>query len=259
MQGLGSYLKKTGRIHLGELCSLITHPKMTLIRLRLSGSNTILSIVHSLFPFIENMVVEEYRLQFLRNRGFFQELNAKFISGRLRRVNCEGWPELIYILIRIQKPSFVVETGVFDGISSAVILQALQDNNKGRLISVDLPAQKTIEFSTHRMKETTLPPGKQPGWAVPDYLRSRHKLLLGNSKEVLPGVFKDHPSIDVFLHDSLHTYEHQWFEYEIAWPHLIKGGLLLSDDILWNPAFYKFSKEKNRPCYIFSGFGAILK
>lgn len=203
--------------------------------------------------------VENLRIQFLRNHRFFQELNEKLISFRHRRINCEGWPELLYVLVRLVRPKIIVETGVFDGISSSVILQALEDNKEGELISIDLPAASTIPESTHRMKETTLPMGCEPGWAIPEYLRGRHNLILGDSQEVLPSILKENLLIDIFLHDSLHTFSHQWFEYETAWPHLKTGGLLLSDDVLWTSAFHKFSKKVKRPYRIYCGFGAIMK
>ena len=44
-----------------------------------------------------------------------------------------------YLLVRLIKPKCIVETGVSAGVSSAYILQALQDNEKGMLYSIDLP------------------------------------------------------------------------------------------------------------------------
>ncbi|MBS7618990.1 hypothetical protein KEJ25_10480, partial [Candidatus Bathyarchaeota archaeon] len=38
------------------------------------------------------------------------------------------------------------------------------------------------------------------------------------SREALPDLLRKLNQIDVFLHDSLHTYEHMSFEYETAWP-----------------------------------------
>jgi len=47
----------------------------------------------------------------------------------------------LYNLIRDTRPSIVVETGVASGVSTAYILQALEDNRKGKLYSIDLPNQ----------------------------------------------------------------------------------------------------------------------
>lgn len=161
--------------------------------------------------------------------------------------------------IRFTKPQTVFETGVFDGKASAVILQALSDNGAGALVSIDLPAAGSIEGSTNWMTETTLPPNCQPGWIVPDYLIERYRLVLGDSKDTLPLLLEQYPGIDIFLHDSLHTFEHQYFEYTQVWPHLCEGGLLLSDDIFWSPAFHKFCKNRDKAYVNLNGFGAVRK
>ncbi len=248
--------RKIQKISLGDVWSFLKRPSLFFIRLK-AQRGTIRQIVEKLFD--TNSRPEEYRTQFLANHKFFENLNEKFVRFRGRRTNCEGWPELLYVLIRVVKPEIVVETGIFDGISSAVILQGLHDNNKGKLISIDLPATTEIEFSTYRMKETILPQGTQPGWAIPDYLRDRFTLLLGDSKDLLPKVLKENSSIDIFLHDSLHTFEHQWFEYNRAWPHIKNGGLLLSDDVFWNRAYHKFAQQVLKEYFVYYGFGILRK
>lgn len=49
--------------------------------------------------------------------------------------------------------------------------------------------------------------------------------------------------VDLFIHDSLHTYEVMRAEYELAWPHLDRGRVLASDDVNFNKAFLEFSHE----------------
>ena len=50
------------------------------------------------------------------------------------------------------------------------------------------------------------------------------------------------------------------FEYETAYHFLKEGGLLLSDDIHWNSAFYEFCRNKNPKRWIvFDGLGAAIK
>jgi len=181
------------------------------------------------------------------------------VEKRHRRIVFRGWYEFLYMAVRFSKAQIVFETGVFDGHTSAVIIQALNDNGDGTLISVDLPAYEVIEGSTNRMAETTLPSKCEPGWIVPDYLKERYRLIVGDSKYLLPKLFEQYTKIDIFLHDSMHTFQHQYFEYTIAWPHLRAGGLLLSDDIFWSPAFHRFCKEKHRRYVHLGGFGAIRK
>lgn len=213
----------------------------------------------SLFPRLTPDLAEVCRMDFLRNHTFFQDLNRELVERRHRRTNCEDWNEFLYMVIRLARPKTVIETGVFDGVSSAVILQALKDNGEGALISIDLPARETILGSTHRMTETALPPGASPGWVVPEYLKQRHRLVLGDSREWLPKLLQEYPIIDVFFHDSLHTFEHQHFEYTTAWPHIADGGLLLSDDIFWNSAFHRFCRGRKRSYIHVDGFGAVRK
>lgn len=136
----------------------------------------------------------------------------------------------IYALVRLLEPETVVETGVADGTTSAYILQALEDNGRGHLHSIDVPSER-------------LPPGKAPGWIVDDDLRHRWTLQIGPSSELLRPLLSELRSIDVFLHDSLHTYDNMLFEYRAAWPFLKTSGLLLSHDVGRNAAFFDFARE----------------
>ena len=47
-------------------------------------------------------------------------------------------------------------------------------------------------------------------------------------------------TVDVFIHDSLHTRTHMVFEYAVARALLRPGALILSDDVLWNNGFDDF-------------------
>ena len=136
----------------------------------------------------------------------------------------------IYALVRLLRPEKVVETGVADGATSAYILQALEDNGRGHLYSIDLPSAR-------------LPPGKMPGWIVDGALRRRWTLRIGASSALLQPLLNELGPIDVFLHDSLHTYDNMLFEYRTAWPFLRTGGLLLSHDVGRNSAFFDFASE----------------
>ncbi len=122
-----------------------------------------------------------------------------------------------YAVVRCLRPEVVLETGVHDGLSSAVILQALERNGTGRLVSIDLPS-------------TDLPPTADgPGWLVPEPLRARWTLHVGDARRLLPRVARDLSAIDVFSHDSDHSADHQAFEYEAVRPYLAPGALVLSD------------------------------
>lgn len=153
---------------------------------------------------------------------------------------------LLYAVTRELRPDCVVETGVCNGFSSLAILLALDENERGRLISIDLPFRADESLESFRENTfqgyggASIPPDEEPGWVVPDDLRDRWRLHLGKSQKKLPEVVNDEPAIDIFVHDSEHSEPCMMFEYELAWERLTDGGLLLSDDVDWNSAFEEF-------------------
>jgi predicted O-methyltransferase YrrM len=143
--------------------------------------------------------------------------------------------KLLYLAVRALQPELVVETGPFNGAGSAFLLQALEDNGTGRLVSFDLPnAADALGIS--------LPDGRQPGWLVPDRLRHRYEVVLGDVRSTLRPRLAAEPAVDLFFHDSLHTVRQMLFEFRSAWRRLRSGGLLVSDDVSWNRAFWAFTK-----------------
>ena len=123
-----------------------------------------------------------------------------------------------YALIKLLKPEVVVETGVGAGVSSWTILQAMQENGTGRLVSIDLPTPNT----------ELLP---EVGYLVPHELRYRWELRTGPSQRLLPLVLDGLVEIDMFQHDSRHSYSNQLREYQTVWPYIKATGMLVSDDV----------------------------
>jgi predicted O-methyltransferase YrrM len=220
---------------------------------------TPVEMVTALFPDVPAASAEECQLEFLHDNEFWNALNGKMADKRRCHVGHADWHDFLYMAVRFLKPRVVFETGVFDGQSSAIILSALARNGQGELVSIDLPAVTAIGGSTDGMNNMTLPPNCQPGWAVPERLREHYHLELGDSRQLLPQLLKRYSTIDIFFHDSLHTFEHMYFEFNTAWPHLTEGGLLLSDDIFWNPALHRFCKEKHTRYLRLERFGAVRK
>lgn len=136
----------------------------------------------------------------------------------------------IYCCIRFLKPETIIETGVSHGYSSWIILNALHKNNCGKLYSIDLPNNDTNK----NYNFTEIP---QTGWLVPKELKDRWDMRLGDAKIILPEILKNLGNIDIFFHDSDHSYEHMKFEFETVQPHFKNGSLLLSDDVDKNSSF----------------------
>jgi len=138
----------------------------------------------------------------------------------------------LYILCKLAKPELIVETGVAYGLSSMYILQAFEENKKGSLHSID------GIFSPWQTMEMI-------GSAIPSNLKNRWSIHFGSSTENLHNVLSSLRSVDIFFHDSLHTYKNMMFEFEMAWPCISSGGFLISDDIGDNNAFYDFCTKLN--------------
>ena len=181
----------------------------------------------------------------------------RYVFGNLREEEAIN----LYALLRKTRPDVVVETGVCNGFSSAFILAALEQNGAGRLYSIDLPEVAGVTppgtFWESKLG-AAIPAGEEPGWIIPDRLRSRWRLTLGRTQDVLPPLLAELGTIDCFFHDSEHSYECMSFEFAAAWPALRAGGTLVADDFLWNDALPAFSREHARPMIRLSRRTAFL-
>lgn len=157
---------------------------------------------------------------------------------------------LCYIMVRIKKPSIIVETGVGRGVTSFYILKALEKNNKGQLYSIDLPVlSKKAE--------------RDIGVLIPDNLKARWHLTLGPGTQVMRKLKNKYGTIDIFVHDSNHYYLNQLAEYKIAINWLSDDGVLISDDISndslidvnKNYSYKILTIKQSKPSYI----GMLLK
>jgi predicted O-methyltransferase YrrM len=153
------------------------------------------------------------------------------------------------VIVRIFKPEVVVETGVTNGVSSSFILKALTQNSRGRLYSIDL----------HYREGMSVPIGKKLGWIIPEELRNRWVLALGESTKVLPKLLKKLGTVDIFFHDSRRTYKTMMKEYSIVWPFLKDGGLLLLHDVKSNDAFLDFGDCIKAKPMVIGNIGVIHK
>src|SRR6185295_2535073 len=91
-----------------------------------------------LFPNVSRALVNHVEEHLHQNTDFWIELNDSYAKRRHRRPLVRSVHRFLYLTVRLMQPGLVVETGVFDGVSSALILRALEDNCYGRLISIDL-------------------------------------------------------------------------------------------------------------------------
>jgi predicted O-methyltransferase YrrM len=156
----------------------------------------------------------------------------------------DGDPRLgrvAWCLARHLQPTRVVETGVGRGLTTHVLLEALERNGGGHLWSIDLPPLLERRFA------------EETGAAVPERLRERWSLLHGSSRRRLPGLVADLGQIDLFLHDSMHTARNLSFELGHVWPALAPHGAALIDDVEKNVTTGEFLRaHPEAPSVIFS-------
>lgn len=118
-----------------------------------------------------------------------------------------GW----YALLRALRPAHVVESGVDKGLGSCVVAAALlrnaEDGSPGRLTALDINPE--AGYLVHA----------EPWASVID-------LRIGDSLETIPGL----APIDVFLHDSNHSVEHERAEFDLVESVLAEDAVLMSDN-----------------------------
>jgi predicted O-methyltransferase YrrM len=160
--------------------------------------------------------VSEFMTEMIRRRDAYGS------EGVMGALDCAT----LYALTRWLRPAVVVESGGFIGMSSAFILKALADEEltKAKLYS--------IEWSEEC----------EQGALIPDELRSASGGFIpmrGKVEDFLERGELPSP-IDMFLHDSSHSYRHMLWEFRQFWPRLRDGGLLVSHDVQMNAAFPEF-------------------
>ena len=137
--------------------------------------------------------------------------------------------QAVWCLICHLRPGKVIETGVARGVTSRVILEALERNGAGQLWSIDLPA---TDPSLH----------DEIGVAVPRRLYGRWTYIAGTSRRELPKLLSQIAPIDIFVHDSSHTERNILFELEQAWG-AIQEGAAVADDVQQSAGFARFAAQ----------------
>jgi predicted O-methyltransferase YrrM len=216
---------------------------------------------------IGRAVMEEARTvpgfdQVMDRKAFIENYLAD-LGRRYRSSYNAGWVSLVdawflYWAVRTAKPKTIVQTGVSNGLSSAFMMLALARNGlQGRLHAIDLPhIFNPLDPAWIRpdiVYGVAIPEGKSSGWMVPDIYSDRFKVECGDASELLPSLVDRLESIDMFYHDSDHTYAHMMFEFREVKRKLAPGGLIVADDISWNASLWDFADEHRVPSYNYRG------
>jgi predicted O-methyltransferase YrrM len=198
----------------------------------------------------------------MERKAYIEQYLAK-LSHDYQSHYVAGWVSLadaqfLYWAVRRLKPKVILQTGVSNGLSSAFMMLALAKNGPdGRLYAIDIPAVFDPKEPAWTQKGTVygvvIPEGESSGWMVPEIYRDRLDLSVGDAKELLPSLVDRLDAIDMFFHDSDHTYDHMMFEYGQAMRKLTPGGVIMADDISWNSSLWDFADLQHVPSYNYRG------
>ena len=123
----------------------------------------------------------------------------------------EGSAFLMYAMVRFLRPSVVLETGVANGHSSVLILNALRENGCGELHSIDV--------------------SNDVGGLVVDKRQWHlHVLDVSSLKKSFAAIVAQLAPIDLMVHDSDHSYQWMRFELETVYPRMSPRGMVACDD-----------------------------
>jgi predicted O-methyltransferase YrrM len=168
----------------------------------------------------------EYDEEFAEVRQRVTDADAQNIYPEEYGVE-EGTARLLYGLIRQSRPSLVLEVGVANGRSTQVILSALDANDEGRLVSVDISPEVGGAARGH------------PRWSLRVHEGGKA------SGQELGKLLDELGPVDLFFHDAGHKYYEQYGDYLVGLDHLRPGGVFVSDDVDMSFAFLDVARRAN--------------
>ena len=162
----------------------------------------------------------------------FRHLTNRLSSGPRRGISPQephwarrlGW----YALVRATQPAHVVETGTHLGLGSCAIAAALLRNGHGRLTTIDVDPEA--------------------GYLIGGRWASVIERRTGSSIDLLAGL----NNVDIFLHDSLHTYAYESRELAAVERSLSEGAIVLSDNAHDSAALSDWAERAGRHYLFFS-------
>lgn len=116
-------------------------------------------------------------------------------------------------VIRRERPNTMIETGVESGYSTEHFVTAMDAAGKGHLYSCD--PSPTGFYQAHPI------------------VHPRFTFIQARSQDCLPALVERIGPVDLFLHDSDHSFECMTWELEWAWKNVRSGGIIASDDVGW--------------------------
>ena len=155
--------------------------------------------------YIESLVSPQSELLAKLEKETYQKtVLPQMISGHYQG-------RLLSLLSKLIQPKTILEVGTFTGYATLCLAEGLPAD--GKIITID----KNEEFKVIQDKYFELSP-----------YRSQINQLLGNAREIIPGLNK---KFDLVFIDADKRYYPEY--YDMLLPKMNKGGLILADNVLW--------------------------
>ncbi len=138
-----------------------------------------------------------------------------------------------YAIVRIRKPSIVVETGVEHGMGTCILAAALLKNTEEGFPGVVIGVDKN----------------PSAGQLISGKYSDVTHVLYGDS---IKSLLELNTVIDLMINDSDHTYEHEMLEYEAIKNQITEKSVILSDNAHTCSALSDFSLLNMREFVFFS-------
>lgn len=132
---------------------------------------------------------------------------------------------LLYALVRLVRPLVLLEAGVADGYSTALMLGAIEKNGVGELHSLDIRNDVGVLVDDRAHWNLHISTDRNP-----------FRDLSRVAGRIRP--------LDLFFHDSDHRFVPQAREYRLAAGTVRPGGFLISDDVDFSYAFLRFIESR---------------
>src|ERR1700712_3216593 len=132
---------------------------------------------------------------------------------------------VLYTGARVRQPAIIVETGIANGWSSVIFLNAIKRNGNGALHSFDVRSDVGKLINEN----------ERGSWHL-------HLLENGTLQE-FDAELQTFDRIGLFFHDSDHSYLHMRLELRMAARRLAEKGVLTSDDVSLSHAYIEACEE----------------
>ena len=165
----------------------------------------------------KSAIDHEKRLNFYKS---FKHIALNLLSGPFYWPT--SWPtsldpesgELVYSIVRLLKPKIAVEIGTFKGYAAICVGQALEDNNKGKLYTIDPVEMEIVKIAIRKSG-----------------LKNRIEYVVDYSENVISKL--NLKEIDFAMIDGDHSYESVKKDFELIKDLISKGGTVVFHDTIW--------------------------